>query len=115
MPRKKNTDEQRRNYGSSELRTHCVSVRMNAKELADLDDRRGKYARGEYLRLAFAKKLPPPAPPEINRKAWVELSKSTGNLATLATAMRDGEYISLDDITSAVTDFRRQLIAAKKT
>ena len=87
---------------------------MNDSEIAILDERRGKYTRGEYLRLVFTEAPPPAAPPAINREAWVTLAKAAGNLATLATAMRGGEYVLLDDINSAIADFRRQLIGAKK-
>lgn len=112
MPRQKPM-ESRRNREPSELRSHCVSCRMNDSEIAQLDARRGKYARGEYLRLALNSALPPPAPPEINREAWVTLAKAAGNLATMATAMRGGEYVPLDEITTAIADFRRELIGAK--
>ena len=107
--------ESRRNREPSEKRTHCVSCRMNDSEIAVLDQRRGKYARGEYLRLAFNSALPPAAPPAINREAWLALSKVAGNLATMAVAMRGGEYIPLDEIKAEIEDFRRQLIGVKKT
>ena len=33
-----------------ELREHCVSVRLNPKELRELDRRRGKVQKGVFLR-----------------------------------------------------------------
>lgn len=102
--------ETRRNRDQEKLRSHCVSCRMNEDELYQLDQRRGKYRRGEYIRLAFFDSLPPSAPPAMNREAWLVLSKIAGNLATLATAMRGGEYIPFDQIKAEVEDFRKKLI-----
>jgi hypothetical protein len=87
---------------------------MNDHELYLLDERRGKYGRGEYLRLAFYGELPPQAPSAINRQAWLALSKVAGNLATMATAMRRGDYIPLDQIKTEIEDFRRELIGVKE-
>jgi hypothetical protein len=106
--------EIRRNSDRDQIRTHCVSSRMSTEELALLDERRGKYARGEYLRLAFLKSLPPAPVPALNREAWLVLSKCAGNLETLATAMRGGDYIPLDLIKDAVEDFRRELIGVEE-
>lgn len=105
--------ENRRTTKGAELRTHCVSSRLNPDELDLLDTRRGKYARGEYLRMAFLHELPPQPPPEINREAWQNLSKVSGNLATIATAMRGGEHIELEEILTELKEFRRQLIGLK--
>ncbi len=63
--------------------------------------------------MAFLKELPPPAPPEINREAWANLAKVTGNLATLATAMRAGEHINFEEINNELKEFRNQLIGLK--
>ncbi len=106
--------EIRRNQDKGQLRTHCVSSRLSKEEIALLDERRGKYARGEYLRLAFLRSLPPAPVPAINREAWLALSKVAGNLETLATAMRGGEYIPLDQIKEAVEDFRMELIGVEE-
>lgn len=106
-------EDKRRNTDTQKIRNHCVSCRMNPEELQLLDDRRGKYARGEYLRMAFLKELPPQPPPEINRKAWANLAKVTGNLATLATAMRAGGHVDLEEITQELKEFRNQLIGMK--
>lgn len=45
-------------------RTHCVSVRLNARELRLLDERRARVGmqRGEYLRVAALKRIPRPIP-----------------------------------------------------
>ncbi|ENL2658470.1 ATP-binding protein [Enterobacter hormaechei] len=60
----------------NEIRSHCISVRLNEEELTILDSKRGQYKKGEWLRIASLNKLPPVLP-EINREAWVKL----GNLS----------------------------------
>ncbi|EGT4384318.1 ATP-binding protein [Cronobacter malonaticus] len=60
----------------NEIRSHCISVRLNEEELIILDSKRGQYKKGEWLRMASLNKLPPVLP-EINRQAWVKL----GNLS----------------------------------
>ncbi|MEB7578265.1 ATP-binding protein [Citrobacter portucalensis] len=60
----------------NEIRSHCISVRLNEEELIILDSKRGQYKKGEWLRIASLNKLPPVLP-EINREAWVKL----GNLS----------------------------------
>ncbi|MCK8541353.1 hypothetical protein [Yersinia ruckeri] len=66
------------------LRTHCVSIRLNNAELSELNTLRGYYAKGEWLRMAFLKKLPPIIP-AINTKAWKELSEISQKLNRVAT------------------------------
>ncbi|EKC7001214.1 ATP-binding protein [Cronobacter sakazakii] len=60
----------------NEIRSHCISVRLNEEELIILDSKRGQYKKGEWLRIASLNKLPPVLP-VINREAWVKL----GNLS----------------------------------
>lgn len=62
-----------------EIRTHCVSVRLNEEELIILDSKRGQYKKGEWLRMASLNKLPP-ALPEINREAWIKLGSLSRDL-----------------------------------
>lgn len=62
-----------------EIRTHCVSVRLNEEELIILDSKRGQYKKGEWLRMASLNKLPPVLP-EINREAWIKLGSLSQDL-----------------------------------
>ncbi|POP40542.1 ATP-binding protein [Superficieibacter electus] len=62
-----------------EIRTHCVSVRLNEEELIILDSKRGQYKKGEWLRMASLNKLPPVLP-EINREAWIKLGSLSRDL-----------------------------------
>lgn len=63
----------------NEIRSHCISVRLNEEELIILDSKRGQYKKGEWLRIASLNKLPPVLP-EINREAWVKLSNLSQDL-----------------------------------
>lgn len=92
-------------------RNHCVSVRMNADELAALDSRRGHYARGEYMRLAFFDALPPIIP-ELNREAWAELARAASNLNQLAKAYNEGDALDPDNLREHLAAFRDALIGA---
>lgn len=104
-----------------DLRGHCVSVRMNAAELAALDQRRGEFQRGEWMRLAEAGALPPPPPSALNVEAWRKLATALGNLNQIAHALNidaaaGGIRATLDaEIKQALAEvraFRDALIGA---
>ncbi len=63
----------------NEIRSHCVSVRLNEEELTILDSKRGQYKKGEWLRMSSLDKLPQVLP-EINREAWIKLSNLSQDL-----------------------------------
>lgn len=67
------------------LRSHTVSVRLNAAELERLDRLRSTVSmqRGEYLRAGALSRLPPTIP-AVNREAWSSLAREAGNLNQLA-------------------------------
>jgi len=76
----------------ADKRGHTVSVRLNSAELAELDAARApvQMRRGEYLRQAWAGKLPPTIP-SINREAWASLARVAGNLNQYQHALNAGE------------------------
>jgi len=82
----------------AEKRRHCVSVRLNPGELARLDAERATVSmqRGEYLRAAAFDKLPPTIP-EVNRKAYSELSRTTSNLNQIAKHLNQYPQGFLDE------------------
>ncbi|MFJ5315881.1 MULTISPECIES: hypothetical protein [Pectobacterium] len=71
------------NIISRNLRTHCVSVRLNNEELSLLNERRGSHRKGEWLRMAFLHNLPAIIPP-INLEAWKTLGEISQKLNRLA-------------------------------
>lgn len=96
-----------------EKRNFTVSCRLNLKEVQRLDNLRKRLTKGEFLRLCFINHVPQTIP-EINQQAYFELSKVAGNLATLATAMRSGEFIQFDEIKTLLSEFRLKLIGGVK-
>jgi hypothetical protein len=105
----KKTKRGPKNLNPQELRNFTISCRLNAEEVKRLDNLRNRVTKGEFLRLCFLN-LAPQTIPELNQQAYFELSKVAGNLATLATAMRSGEFIQLSEIKTALTEFRVKLI-----
>ena len=63
----------------NEIRSHCISVRLNEEELIILDSKRGQYKKGEWLRMASLNKLPQVLP-EINHEAWIKLGSLSQDL-----------------------------------
>jgi hypothetical protein len=94
-----------------ELRTHRIYLLLNDRELAQLDAARGRHQRAEAARMLLDR-LPAPVP-EINADLRADLGRALGNLATIGTSMRGGEYIPLDDIKQAIFDLRDKLAGAR--
>ena len=98
----------------TERRVHCVSVRLTADELAQLDSARGRFQRGEWLRMAGIGKLPPSIP-EINLKAWASLAQVANNLNQYQLAINSGKAGGyppdvLESLRDDVQLLRRELI-----
>jgi hypothetical protein len=76
------------------LRTHTISVRVNAAEYAALAARRdaaGIKEMGAYLRQAVLAHQPPRAVvPALNREAWRELARTASNLNQLTAHLNAG-------------------------
>ncbi|EPL9848237.1 hypothetical protein [Klebsiella pneumoniae] len=66
------------------LRTHCISVRLNEKELDILNSQRKTYSKGEWLRMVLLQNLPPVIP-AINTEAWKALTVISQKLNRIAT------------------------------
>lgn len=92
-------------------RTHCVSTRLNVRELAQLDELRKQVnmERGEYLRTAALHQLPPTIP-AINREAWSSLASTTANLNQIARALNMTGDVQMEEVRSALKSLRTQLI-----
>ncbi len=94
----------------SDVRKHCVSVRLDDSELALLESKRGKSRRGEWLRMAALDGLAQPVP-EANLELSLRLSKLLGALGSLMTTNKlDNEKeMMLLDIRAEVVKLRKQL------
>lgn len=96
-----------------ERRDINVSVRLNFAEAEQLDAMRNKVhmQRGEYLRAAALHRLPPTIP-ELNRIAWIRLSKAADAICQIIEG--GGSLTSeAEEVISVLSDFRRELIGAK--
>ena len=121
---KKNLDLQKRSrrgpkpLPTDETRTHCVSVRLNVAELAQLDSQRGEMQRGEYLRVAALHRLPPVVP-EINKNAWVELSRLSANLnqyqASINAHRATHQQIDIGHLSDQVAALRNDLLGQNES
>lgn len=98
----------------ADLRTHTVSVRLNAAELTELDRNRApvRMQRGEYLRAASWGKLPPTIP-EINRQAWASLARVAANLNQYQTALNEGRAGATGCPVEVVQELRDQVQALR--
>lgn len=96
------------------LRTKQLIIRVSEDERVALLESSSKSGLrlAAFLRTAALNELPA-AVPEINREAWATLGKCAGNLATLATAMRSGDYVDIREISAELKAFRMSLIGAK--
>lgn len=94
-------------------RGHCVSARMNSAELKWLDEHRGHFQRGEYIRMAAMGKLPRAAPPAINQQSYNELARAAANLNQLSKRANAGHVVEINELTEALSEFRISLLGAK--
>lgn len=100
----------------ADKRDHCVSVRLNSAELADLDAARAsvRMQRGEYLRSASRGVLPPTIP-QINREAWASLARVAGNLNQYQQAINAGtvhghQPETIQELAELVQKLRAELL-----
>lgn len=87
------------------LRGHCVSVRLNNEELSLLNESRGRYRKGEWLRMAFLHNLPSVIPP-VNLEAWKTLGEISQKLNKLV--------VHLDEKSVGSSLTQTELFAVKR-
>ena len=91
----------------NEIRSYCVSVRLNENELSILEEKRGSYKKGEWLRMSSLNRLPLVLP-EINKSAWVELGRLSQDLNRLLTYL-DGKSPDSDPTLTEMHVIKRQV------
>ncbi|EAN4498627.1 hypothetical protein EG907_23150, partial [Salmonella enterica] len=100
-----------------QLRSHCVSVRLNDEELTLLNEKRGRHRKGEWLRLSSLNKLPAVVP-AINFEAWKTLGEISQKLNKLVAHLDSKSYESpltqteLFAVKRQVSELRLHLITA---
>lgn len=101
----------------NQLRSHCVSVRLNDEELTLLNEKRGRHRKGEWLRLSLLNKLPAVVP-AINIQAWKTLGEISQKLNKLVAHLDSKSYESpltqteLFAVKRQVSELRLHLITA---
>ena len=93
-------------------------MRLNPAELALLDAKRGRLARGEWLRAAALHHLPPSAPDPIALDQWQQLARVGANLNQIAAAINSGRLSGarlpdVGDIRVVLVELRSALITAR--
>ena len=83
---------------TGEARYHVVSVRLNEEERYLLEEQRGQYKQGEWLRMAWQDLPPDQIIPAVTERAYSGLSASAESLNKIA------HYVHLNG-----SDFARQL------
>ena len=92
----------------SQKRLHCVSMRLTLDELSLLDSKRGELQRGEWLRCALLDRLPPIIP-ELNKQAWLQLSRAASNLNQVAAHMNAFQPAARFEIVQNIDEIRKIL------
>lgn len=102
-------------HGVFMSRVHSIHFRVNAAELAELNERVkvSGFRRGPYVRRAALGTLPAVIPP-INRQAWSELARVGANLNQLAHAANvDAEALDLDGLRQVLAGVRAALLGVR--
>lgn len=109
-----------RTYGPAplppeQLRHKRLSVYVTDAELHELERRAALVSMRTpaYLRESGLEKLPPVVP-ELNQKAWLELSKAAANINQIAKALNQGKPVGMGEIIDQLAKFRCMLLKADK-
>ncbi len=106
-------------YGRPKLseedrRSLTLPVRLNKNELAVIEVKADKagISASAWMRLAAQERNPPPrcVLPELNRKAWEELSQVSRDLRN---AVRNFNFGSDSELGARVEQMRRELAAVR--
>lgn len=107
---------------SSELRRHCVSVRLNDSELDIVNKKRGALARGEWFRDAFLDKLQPVKTPldlerlQKQNELYMRLNKLLGAIGSIAKFDRrltQEQQRFLSEIRVAINELQDEMIGSR--
>ncbi|WP_333938910.1 hypothetical protein [Klebsiella pneumoniae] len=104
-------------FSQKQLRSHCISVRLNNEELMLLNEKRGRHRKGEWLRLSLLNILPTVVP-AINIEAWKSLSEISQKLNKIVAHLDNKSHESsltqteLFTVKRQISELRLHLITA---
>ena len=98
---------------AAEKRNHTVSSRLNADELSRLDAQRGKFLRGEWMRMAALDQLPPSIP-AINLDSYNELARVGANLNQLSKRANATDQLEISELSEILAELRHSLLGARR-
>ena len=91
-------------------RKHPITCRLTDEELSRIDFGKPQgTSRGEWIRTKALSRKIPRAIPEINRKAWAELSRVASNLNQLTRFLNQGNG-NLSATLIEVATLRKKLL-----
>lgn len=92
-------------------RTIRVNVYLDDKEASDLDLLRSRVGlqRSDYMRLSCFANLPPQIP-ELNKEAWLSLSRLSSNLNQLSKNLNSRIEIDINELSELLSELRNTLI-----
>ncbi|EBT8647034.1 hypothetical protein OP068_003123 [Salmonella enterica] len=105
------------NIPHKQLRSHCVSVRLNNEELTLLNEKRGRHRKGEWLRLSLLNTVPGVVP-AINIEAWrslADLSQKLNKIVFHLDNKSAGSHLTKTELFAVkrqISDLRLHLITA---
>lgn len=92
-----------------EIRGFRVAAWLTKEEAQELDEKRGKKARGEWLReAAFGAAVA--VPPKINMEAWASLGHGLSNLNQIAKHLNSGRSIQQKALENEISAIRDKLL-----
>ena len=99
----------RKPLAEDEIRGFRVAAWLTKEEAQELDEKRGKKARGEWLReAAFGAAVA--VPPKINIEIWASLGHGLSNLNQIAKHLNSGRSIQQKALESEISAIREKLL-----
>lgn len=100
-----------------EIRSKRFSIRLTDTEFEEIKTRAGTENPkqiADYIRKCSLNKKLPNKIPEINRDAWVALSRSASNINQIAKRVNRNEYVSEMEVMGELEGFRLLLIGMNR-
>jgi hypothetical protein len=99
----------RKPLAEDEIRSFRVAAWLTREEAQHLDEKRGRKAKGEWLReAAFGAAVA--VPPKINMQVWASLGHGLSNLNQIARHLNSGRSIEQKALETEISAIRDKLL-----